>query len=171
VIGLAIGSVQLVEHNPQWAILAGAVCEEARRAGAELFLDVQHVGSTAVPGLRAKPILDIAAAAASSDCIPGIIHRLTDVGYVYRGDLGEDGGHLFVKSPSPDRRDIHLHVVLHDQAQWCNYLAFRDKLRADAALRTQYAALKAQLALTFAEDRRSYTAAKHTFIRQALKGL
>ena len=79
-----------------------------RNACGELLVDVQHVGSTAVPELPAKPILDIAAALATIDSMPEIVRRLTRIGYLDRGDQGDAGGHVLVLESSPDIRTVHL---------------------------------------------------------------
>jgi GrpB-like predicted nucleotidyltransferase (UPF0157 family) len=161
-------AVQLVEHQPGWIRLAARACEEIRSAGADLLLDVQHVGSTAVAGLAAKPILDIAAAMADSDVIPQLVDRLRGIGYIYRGDAGTSGGHLFVRESAPDVRTIHLHIVTSDDVQWANYIRFREMLLQDSELRERYAQLKAEMEARYPDDRPSYTAAKHDFIQRAL---
>ena len=126
------------------------------------------MGSTAVPSLDAKPILDIAVAVASTQVIPRLRRPLGQLGYIYRGDAGEDGGHLFVKESAPDVRTHHLHVVV-DDLQWREWLLLRDSLRADEMLRTRYSELKKALQERFAEDRRGYTEAKNKFIRGLVK--
>ena len=72
-IGLKRHTVAIVDHHPEWAALATHACQEVKLAGADLLVDVQHVGSTAVPSLPAKPILDIAAALRTSAAIPELI--------------------------------------------------------------------------------------------------
>jgi GrpB-like predicted nucleotidyltransferase (UPF0157 family) len=74
-----------------------------------------------------------------------------------------------VKESAPDVRTHHLHLVAIDDPQWGNYLRFRDMLRADAALRARYAALKKALLEKFSQDRKAYTTAKHEFIRDILQ--
>lgn len=170
-IGLRRHTVQVVDHNPGWAALAAEACQEARSACGDLLADLQHVGSTSVPDLPAKPILDLAAAVRTLAVIPELIEKLTGIGYIYRGDGGENGGHLFVRELTPDVRTIHLHVVVQDGQQWRNYLLFRDLLRRDAGIRKRYAELKKQLGTTFRNDRKAYTAAKEDFIRAVLKGV
>jgi GrpB-like predicted nucleotidyltransferase (UPF0157 family) len=167
-IGLRRRTVQVVGHDPRWAALAADACREAWRVCGNLLADLQHIGSTSVPDLPAKPILDIAAAVATLDAIPELLQRLTGSGYIYRGDGGNAGGHLFVRESSLDVRTVHLHVVQHSGTQWRNYLLFRDLLRQDAGIRRQYAELKQEQGKRFRDDRRSYTASKHEFIRGVL---
>ena len=100
--------------------------------------------------------------------MPELARRLTGMGYFYRGDHGEDGGHLFVAESSPDIRTIHMHVVEHGGNQWRNYLRFRDLLRNNPAIRKRYADLKRDLVRICRDDRKSYTASKADFIREIL---
>ena len=168
-IGLRRHTVRVVDHDPGWADLAAEACRRVRRAAGGIVVDVQHVGSTAVPGLPAKPILDLAAAVAASDAIPELVEKLTMLGYIYRGDGEDSGGHLFVWESSPDVRTIHLHVVELSDDQWGDYLRFRDLLRQDPEVRRRYAELKQELHAKFPKDRKSYTDSKHEFIREILK--
>ncbi len=167
-IGLNRYTVQVVAHHPSWAALAADACRDIQRAAGGLIVDLQHVGSTAVPDLPAKPILDIAAGVRTPGAISELVKQMPAIGYIYRGDDGDGGGHLFVKESSPDVRTIHLYVVEHNGAQWRNYLLFRDLLRQNPSIRQQYAALKQELGHKFPDDRKSYTASKHDFIRGAL---
>jgi GrpB-like predicted nucleotidyltransferase (UPF0157 family) len=167
-IGLKRHTVKVVEHEPDWATLAVEACQAVRNACGELVVDVQHVGSTAVPDLPAKPILDIAAAVVTFDATPELIRRLAEIGYRYRRDHGDAGGHLFVVDSSPGLRTIHLHVVEHSGSQWRDYLRFRDLLRHRPAIRKRYAELKRDLAITCRDDREFYTASKADFVRKVL---
>ncbi|MGJ0490028.1 GrpB family protein [Methylobacter sp.] len=170
-IGLKRHTVEVVEHNSTWASLAADACREIRYAGGDLIVAIQHVGSTSVPDLAAKPILDIAAGIINLESIPELIRCLTRVGYIYRGDSGDEGGHLFVKESAPDIRIIHLHAMCYEGNQWRNYLAFRDLLRGNAVIRKQYADLKMELVGRFGQDRASYTESKSLFIAEALRSV
>jgi GrpB-like predicted nucleotidyltransferase (UPF0157 family) len=167
-IGLKRNTVKVVDHDPDWATLAFEACHAVRNACGDLLIDVHHVGSTAVPGLPAKPILDIAAAVAAFDSMPELVRRLANIGYRYRGDHGDAGGHFFVFDSSQDIRTIHLHVVEHRSTQWRDYLRFRDLLRHSPTIRKQYGELKRDLASVCRDDRESYTASKGDFIREVL---
>jgi GrpB-like predicted nucleotidyltransferase (UPF0157 family) len=168
-IGLKRHTVLVVDHDPGWIDLGTDACRRVQQAGGDLVADVQHVGSTAVPELPAKPILDLAAAVATLDVIPKLIEKLTALGYIYRGNGEHSGGHLFVWESEPDVRTIHLHVVTRDDVQWRNYLRFRDLLRQDSTVRQQYAELKRELRKRFPDDRKAYTDSKDEFIRGTLK--
>lgn len=166
--GLQRGTIHIAPADLAWAV-AYAEEEQRLRAGiGHMIIDIQHIGSTAIPGLDAKPIIDIAIAIASPQIVNGCRPPLLDLGYQDRGDGGSDGGYLFVKESRPDLRTHHLHIVTLDDPQWANYLRFRDRLRADDTLREAYSALEHQLQDDFAGNRRGYTAAKDPFIQEVL---
>ncbi|OED49886.1 hypothetical protein AB838_04725 [Rhodobacteraceae bacterium (ex Bugula neritina AB1)] len=95
---------------------------------------------------------------------------MSSIGYLYRGNNTENGGHLFVLEKSPEVRAIHLHAIFDSDPQWSDYLQFRDILRSNADLRGKYADLKSHLATAFPGDRKKYTAGKASFIKAALSG-
>ncbi len=168
-IGLKRHTVRFADHDPSWSALFASERESLHRILGDLVADIQHVGSTAVPDLPAKPILDIAIAIRTLDLVPDIIERLTEIGYIYRGDGGEEGGHLFVKEPEPDIRTVHVHVVESSDTQWKNYLLFPKILREDPSMRKKYADVKQVLAKRFPNDRKSYSSAKDEFIEGVLR--
>ena len=170
-LGLPRGTVRLVEHEPVWFTLFAAEEAVIRKCLGEVALDVQHVGSTAVLGLAAKPILDVAIAVATPGDVRLAAERLRGAGYLDRGSAGREGGHLLVREVSSDIRAAHIHIVEATDPQWSDYLRFRERLRSDGQVRSRYAQLKAQLAAAHSTDRRSYTAGKNAFIRQILADL
>jgi GrpB-like predicted nucleotidyltransferase (UPF0157 family) len=134
-IGLNKREVELLAHDPGWLGLG----EEERRAVAsalgELALGVEHVGSTAVPELAAKPIIDIAVALHAAGASQGaaVRARMTGAGYIDRGQAADGGGWLFVRESMPDVRVAHVHLVAIDDPEWRRYLRFRDLLRSNPA--------------------------------------
>jgi GrpB-like predicted nucleotidyltransferase (UPF0157 family) len=167
-LGLAYGQVRLLPSDPGWPAAFQRLAAELRAALWELAVAVEHVGSTAVPGLAAKPILDVAIGLAPGTDPDRVITALQPLGYQFRGHKGEEGGLLLVLEDWPAHRIAHLHLVGHGDVQWRRYLALRDRLRADPAARAAYGQLKGRLAVQFARDRRAYTAAKAVFIVQLL---
>lgn len=127
---------------------------------------VHHVGSTAVPGLEAKPILDILAGVRDLGESRQCVEPLSGLHYLYAPYLSNEM-HWFCK-PGPSRRTHHLHLVPVGSARYRDELAFRDRLRDDHRLAGEYAALKRGLASRFADDREAYTNAKSGFVRRAL---
>lgn len=167
-IGLQRGIVALSAHRDGWKDAYEAERSRLCAVASHLLLDVQHVGSTAIPGLPAKPIIDMAATIASKAQVPPLADVLVRNGWTDRGDKGQEGGHLFVKYLSPDVRTHHLHVVEADDPQWREYLTFRDTLRSDERIRRAYGRLKRRLQHRFPRNRPAYTAAKSDFIASVL---
>jgi GrpB-like predicted nucleotidyltransferase (UPF0157 family) len=128
---------------------------------------VHHVGSTAVPGLEAKPIVDILVGVHGLEQAKECFAPLARLGYLYAPYLPEEM-HWFCK-PDPSRRTHHLHLVPVDSPRYRNELAFRDRLRQEPVLAEEYAVLKRGLASRFADDREAYTDAKSDFVRRALE--
>lgn len=165
-LGLRRGTVSLVPNDREWGRVYEAESQMLRYHVGHLVDDIQHVGSTSVPGLRAKPILDIAIAVPARDRLPELRERMVAVGYIDRGDGGENGGWLLVREGDPDVRYVHAHVVASDDPQWrFHYIGFRDRLRSDSAARMAYERLKEQNARAYRGDRKAYTAAKVDFVR------
>jgi GrpB-like predicted nucleotidyltransferase (UPF0157 family) len=130
---------------------------------------IEHIGSTAVVGLVAKPVIDIMAAVESLDASRPAMAAAADIQYVYF-PYREDLMHWLCK-PSDEVRTHHLHLVPHNSALWHERLAFRDLLRTNADVAADYAALKLSLAAKYEHDREAYTDAKEPFVRRALASL
>jgi GrpB-like predicted nucleotidyltransferase (UPF0157 family) len=127
---------------------------------------IHHIGSTAVPGLEAKPIIDILAGMRDLETARACFEPLADLDYLYALYRSEEM-HWFCK-PHPSRRTHHLHLVPVGSRRYEEELAFRDRLRDDPTLAAEYADLKRSLASRFRDDREGYTDAKAEFIRRAL---
>ena len=159
--------IELAPSDPRWPALFAAEREAIATALAPWLVGVpEHIGSTAVPGLAAKPVIDIMAPVASLDAARPAIAAAAALQYQhapYQAELM----HWFCK-PSPQHRTHHLHLVPLGSPLWQARLAFRDALRADPAWRDAYAALKQDLARKHRHDRDAYTAAKGPFIAQVL---
>lgn len=168
-LGLDRYSAKLVTHNPEWIEYAESLCAEFRTKLKKHLADVQHVGSTSVPGLKAKPIVDIAAGFRDGCVIPDLIADLESLGYIYRGDAKDSGGHLFALELAHDVSSVHVHAVEYQGSQWNNYLLFRNTLRHNLMARKRYAKRKAYLANRFSSERERYTAGKHQVITDILK--
>jgi GrpB-like predicted nucleotidyltransferase (UPF0157 family) len=128
---------------------------------------IVHIGSTSVPGLAAKPVIDIMAAVRDLPSSVAAIEAPKPLSYCYF-PYKNDVMHWFCK-PSDFERTHHLHLIPMNSQLWRDRLAFRDRLRSDAALRDAYAALKSALASTHRDDREAYTDAKSDFIQSALR--
>jgi 8-oxo-dGTP diphosphatase len=164
--GLAYGSVQLVDHDPRWFAIAAHHIATVRTALHGHADAVEHVGSTAVQGLPAKPIIDVAVQLHPSADVSAVITALHEEGYLFRGDKQDHGGLLFVAEPSPGVRVAHIHVLSAGDPQWDRYLRVRDRLRTHPGLAARYALLKRDLAAEHRDDRAAYTAAKAGFLHE-----
>ena len=161
--------VRIAPYDPDWPRRF-----ESERADLETAIGhwitggIHHVGSTAVPGLDAKPIVDILVGVEDLETSRACFGLLADLGYLYAPYLGEEM-HWFCK-PDPNRRTHHLHLVPTGSRRFDEELAFRDRLRVDPGLAADYATLKHRLATRFEDDREAYTEAKAEFIQKALDG-
>ena len=159
--------IEIVAYDPSWPLRFQAERDlMVRLLGVWLVGMPEHIGSTAVPGLAAKPVIDIMAPvrslAESQDAVP----RAAQLGYQHY-PYKPEVMHWFCK-PSPQWRTHHLHLVPFGSSLWNERLAFRDALRASADLRIEYEALKRSLARRYRTDREAYTEAKSPFIRHVL---
>ena len=155
-------SVQLVESQPGWA---AKFADERKLLTPALstWLDgeLEHVGSTAVPGLLAKPVIDMLAAVSNLEAACAAIPVLEGLGYLYAPYRPRQ--HWFCK-PSPTHRQFHLALLERGDTEWARRLAFRNLLRADAKVARAYAELKQEAARQHAGDREAYTNAKTRFV-------
>lgn len=160
-------AIKLASYDPVWVVkfeaervlLAGAI-------GEWVTSGIHHVGSTAVPGLEAKPTVDILVGVESLEGSRACFEPLAKLDYLYAPYRPEEM-HWFCK-PSPSRREFHLHLVPTGSARFRNELAFRDRLRVDAGLAREYAELKRSLAARFQNDREGYTEGKGDFVARVL---
>ena len=165
-LGLESGTVRLAPHDPAWAALFAAEAQRLRAVlGPDRPLALEHTGSTAVPGLAAKPILDLLGGYPPGAPVEPYVAALVRAGYVHRGEQGIPGREFFRRG---EPRAYHLHLAVQHGAFWREHLAFRDALRADTAVRDAYAALKLDLARRFPRDRESYIEGKGAFVRQVV---
>ena len=127
----------------------------------------RHVGSTAVPGLAAKPIIDLDVVVASRDEVPRAIEALDRLGYAHRGDLGVPGREAF-RGPATVPGH-HLYLCAADSSELRRHLAFRDHLRSHPGSAAEYARLKRDLAARHQGDREAYTRGKTAFVEEILR--
>ncbi len=163
--------VQVSPADPRWQQLGEQLRLELDVALSQwLVVPVEHVGSTAVPGLTAKPVLDLQAAVGDLGCAPAVAEALAGRGWhLVPAELDARPWRRFLVQVHSDERVAHLHLLRPDSKRWHEQLAFRDALREDRGLVRRYAALKAQLAGEYADDREAYSAAKTGFVRAVLR--
>ena len=162
--------IVIVEWSPDWAASFEAARSLVEPLLAEhLVRPVEHIGSTSVPGLPAKPIIDMLAVVESYESVGPSLLTLTDVGWVAAPEPHDVGQRKWSWcSPSVERRTHHLHVVEEQSTAWPTWLIFRDHLRSNAEDCERYSALKRRLSAADAEDRMAYRAGKAPFIASVL---
>ena len=161
-------TVQLVPHRPEWALVFQMEAERILRACGGTVVAVEHIGSTAVPGLVSKPILDIMPGIVRLEDGPGTIRPLEALGYSCRGEHGIPG-RLYFDLLRDGRSVAHAHMFVIGTEDWTRHLLFRDYLRGHPDAAREYAELKIALATRYREDRVSYTDVKTGFIRSIVE--
>lgn len=162
-LGLRRGSVALEEHCLEWETAAGETIGELKEILEDAAVDIQHIGSTAVKDIPAKPIIDIAVGARDFESILGLNGLLEARGFIFRG---QDHPRQYLYICGDDEiRTHHIHVVEYGSDEWNNYINLRDYLRSHRDDAEAYARLKRALAQEYADDRETYTEKKSGFIQ------
>ena len=167
-IGLKRGTVELMPHQKEWVENAESTIRLLKEILGDTAVDIQHVGSTAIRSIQAKPIIDLAVGLRElSDILP---HEeiLRQQGFIFRGE-DVPGQMLFVMGDfEKDTRTHHIHAVKWKSREWNHYIAFRDYLNANPEKAKLYDQRKRELALRYGDDRKSYTAGKQEIIDRLL---
>lgn len=171
-LGLKRLTVKVVNYTDEWLASFVKLKEEIKFVLKKYTIRIEHIGSTSISGMPAKPILDLVIGFDKLDeqIIQGIIPLLDQLSFIYRGDRKDRGGYLFVKEPKENIITHHLHVVEINDDQWNHYLHFRDTLSANPLLATEYKELKLDLEKKYADDRMMYTQSKEQFIQKVIAG-
>lgn len=158
--------IVIVDYDPNWPRVFAELRAGVVAALGGLAVAVEHVGSTAVPGLPAKPIIDLDVVIPTAATLPAVIERLAAIGYVHEGDLGIPSRDAF-KSP-PGAPWHHLYVCASDNEELRRHLHFRDYLRAHPAETRAYGEVKRAAARRAGDDRDVYAQAKNAFVAAIL---
>jgi len=166
-LGLKRGTVKLAKAHKEWARLFEIEKELLKKTFGDRIIVIEHVGSTAISGVPAKPLIDMNAAVSSLDdkYIEGFVVSLEKLGYHYMHKFPDR--RFYAKGPEA-LRTHHLNLVELNSDEWNNSILFRDYMRHNKPACEEYAALKEKLAGQFAEDRASYTKAKEEFIQKII---
>jgi len=159
----------IAPSSAEWPRLFLAHRDTLRAAFAPVAVDIEHIGSTSVSGLAAKPVIDILVGAASLADIESRIPALVAAGFTYRPEHESalPTRRYFTLTP-PGSLRVHVHAVVRGDTLWRDHLAFRDALHNDDVLRDHYQALKLALAQRYAHDKSAYTETKAPFIREVI---
>jgi GrpB-like predicted nucleotidyltransferase (UPF0157 family) len=164
-LGLARGTVRLLSHNEEWHRLFEEEKEQIIASVGDRTLRIEHIGSTSICGISAKPILDIMIGVPSFKPKLTFTNAIEFLDYEYKGENGVPERHFFGKGTP---RTVHLNVVCFGGNFWLSHIAFRDYLRQNPGAAHEYEQLKRSLAERFAKDRESYTNGKLQFVEKIL---
>ena len=159
-------AVQVAEYDPRWPRIFSQLRKYVWPCVNDVAVAIEHVGSTSVPGLSAKPVIDLDVIAKSNADLPLLIERLQSIGYKHRGDLGVKAREAFVSPTNQPRH--HLYLCVQNCLPVWNHLALRDYLRGHASSADAYSSLKKRLAKQFANDKDRYMEGKTEFILSIL---
>lgn len=165
--GLLPGKVFLSEPSPAWADLYAAEARRLRDALGAGVVAIEHYGSTSIPGIKAKPVIDLLIGVRRLDDALALIPAMEALGYDHAAHAGVPEHHVFGQGLA---RTHLAHFVEHGGESWRACLAFRDALRADPVKARAYEALKVDLAARFPQERAAYTAGKTAFVEGVLAG-
>jgi len=167
IIGLDRKIVKLSQFCPEWIKLYKDEEKKLEKAIGSLVVDIKHIGSTSIPGICAKPIIDILVGVDSMKTADKTIGIMEKSGYQFKGEAGIPGRYFFVKG-TEDKRTHHLHMIVHNSERWGNYLLFRECLLNNKTIRDEYCKLKIKSAKKYEHDRELYTESKSNFIQKTL---
>ena len=165
-IGLLRGTVMVERHNPEWEIIAKDTIEKLKSVLQDVAIDIEHVGSTSIKDIVAKPIIDIVIGVNAFEDILKMNNTLEEHGFIFRGQDHPDQ-YLYICGKD-DFITHHIHVTRYDSETWNNYIDLRDYLNAHPDEAKKYSLLKEELAKKFANDRKTYTSKKSDFINSLL---
>ena len=161
---MAAKHVVVVPYDEAWARAFEAVREELQAALGELAVRIEHVGSTSVPGLSAKPIIDIDVVIHDTSLLPDAVSALAGIGYIHEGDGGIPGREMFKYTGKEHLQKHHLYVCAEDSAELKRHTAFRDYLRSHPEAVREYSRVKEEGAALYPFDIDSYIGHKSPFI-------
>lgn len=160
--------IEVVPYNPEWKKEFEKIKAMINNYIGDLILAIEHVGSTSIDGLAAKPIIDLDVVIESFNVLPTIIERLAKVGFEHEGNLGIEGREAFKRIFNDGFMKYHLYVCPKDGKEYLQHIAFRDYLRINESARKEYEELKLKLADTFRYDADNYCNHKTEFVRKIL---
>lgn len=159
--------IVLEDYNRQWVNKYLSEKELWESILSNNLLKIHHIGSSAIPSIKSKPIIDILIEVNSIDTLESTNQNLIELGYEVKGEYGIIGRRFYQKLIN-GKRKIHVHCYQNGHSNLFSHLIFRDKLRADIKLAKEYETLKIKLAAEFESDRNAYTIGKNEFIQNVL---
>jgi len=166
-LGLEHGVNRLVPYSSDWPVQYESESQRIRDVCGEVLLAIEHVGSTSIPNLVAKPIVDMVLGVATLEDAEKLIPSMESIGYDYPGDIGIPDDRIFGRDPG--FRKFLVHVVVFESDRWNRYINFRDVLREDVNISAEYGQLKSKIVEEHPEGRGKYTELKSGFISSVLE--
>jgi GrpB-like predicted nucleotidyltransferase (UPF0157 family) len=162
--------VEIVDYDPQWPLIYEEEKRRILQVIEHIIVRIEHIGSTAVPNLGAKPIIDIMVAVNHLGDAEKCIEPLQRIGYEYQPEqeASRPERRFFRKGNPPKEQHYHLHMVELTSDFWKRHLLFRDYLRTHPKIAQKYYELKKRLAIEYSSDREGYTNAKTSFIESVV---
>ncbi len=167
-IGMKRGTVYLEPHQTEWQRAAEETKHTLKRIFGSVAVDIQHIGSTSIRTISAKPIIDIAVAVNDYELVLNKCDELEKAEIVFRFDERPEQLLFVMGDFEKDTRSLHIHVVLYGSDEWNNYINFRDYLNTHIAAAKEYEAVKLRLAEQYPDDRIAYTDGKQEVIDKLL---
>ncbi len=167
-LGLPYGTVKLAPPCPQWKAYYAAEAVRLHAAIGPCVVEICHIGSTAIPNMWAKPVIDIMAGMRDITRVTECVGPLQTLGYAYKGEQAIPNWHFFIKGKG-QLKTHHLHIVVWGSEYWVTHLLFLDYLCRRPDIAAAYEDLKLQLARNFPENRERYTENKAEFIQSVIK--
>ena len=158
--------VLVVPYDPQWPAAFARAEREVKAALGDNLLAIHHIGSTSIPGMHAKSVIDMLAVARDLQRVDACATRMREIGYEAMGEFEIEGRRYFRRDNAKGVRTEHVHAFAADSPHILRHLAFRDFLRAQPDLAQDYAQLKLRLAAAHPFDIDAYMDGKDPFIRQ-----
>lgn len=167
-MALKRGIVELQDHNPKWKELYAKEAKTLKEVLGDRIIEIEHVGSTSIEGLKAKPIIDMLVVINSLDEIPEIEELLKDYDYSNRGSQGVSDRCFFAKGPE-ESRSHYVHFTEPKSETYYHLKYFKKYLLEHEEYKQKYCNLKQELAIKYADERSKYTASKNDFIKSVIK--
>ena len=161
--------VIVLPYDMAWKSDFAKIRQELENAIGDLIISIEHVGSTSVEGLSAKPCIDIDVVIRDYSVFDAVVSKLAEIGYVHEGDLGIKDREAFDYSDKPHLQKHHLYVCPRDSAELRRHITFRDYLRANPEAVKTYGAVKETAAKLYPEDIDGYIAYKSPCIEEIYK--
>jgi GrpB-like predicted nucleotidyltransferase (UPF0157 family) len=164
-LGLKRGAVELYDHDILWEENACKIIKLLKSIFDNNAIDIQHIGSTAIKTIKAKPIIDIVVGINDFNLLEDIMYELNNNGIIYRPNNDADEHKLFVIGDfEKDTRTHHIHVVKYNNTEWNNQLNFRDYLNNNHEEAKKYERLKIELMEMHKDNREAYTKSKEEYL-------